>query len=270
MNQDQKARYFQSLHQEEEAFVMPNPYDRGTTRLLEGLGFKALATTSAGYALTRGVLDHQISREEMLAHCAEIVLATSLPVNADLGNGFGDEPGVVAETIGLAIEVGLAGASIEDMKPDRTLYPIDAAVRRIEAAAEAAHGKGCSFVLTARAENYLVGDRNLGHVITRLQAYQEAGADVLYAPGLGDPVEIAELVRSVDRPVNFLGGIPGHGLSVPALGKLGVKRISVGSGLAVAAFGAFLKAAREMRDEGTFVYANDVSAYGDLKEFLSS
>ncbi len=266
--QKERAEKLKALHERETPFVIPNPYDRGTARLLEGLGFEALASSSAGYAYSIGTLDNRVGRDVMLAHIADIVEATSLPVNADLENGWGDAPEDVSETIRLGLAAGLAGGSIEDMAPDRTLYALEVARARIEAAAEVAHGGDVPFVLTARAENYLVGDRNLGGVIERLQAYQEAGADVLYAPGLTDIGEITELVRSVDRPVNVLAGLPGHNLTVDQLGTAGVKRISTGSALAVAALGSFIKAAKEMRDRGSFTFTNDDPPYGDLTTLL--
>ncbi len=268
MLQKEKAILLKDLHEGDRPFIIPNPYDRGTARLLEGLGFEALASTSAGYAYSMGTLDHKIGADEMLAHIADIAAATDLPLNADLGNGFGDAPEIVADTITRGIAAGLAGGSIEDMTVERTLYPVDEAVVRIEAAVEAAHGGDIPFVLTARAENYLVGDPDLGAVIKRLQAYQEAGADVLYAPGLIKLDDITELCRSVDRPVNILAGLPGFTLTVEELGQAGVKRISTGSALAVAAFGGFLKAAKEMLDEGTFTFASDSPPYGDLTKFL--
>ena len=268
MDQKEKVIRFKELHERGRPFIIPNPYDRGTARLLAGLGFEALASTSAGYAYTQGTVDHKINADDMLAHLADIASATDLPLNADLGNGFGDAPAIVADTIQRGIEAGLAGGSIEDMTADRTLYPVEQAVERISAAAEAAHGGDIPFVLTARAENYLVGDPSLSNVIERLQAYQEAGADVLYAPGLSDLDEITELCRSVDRPVNVLVGLPGHGLTIEDFAAAGATRLSTGSALAVAAFGAFLKAAKEMRDEGTFSFADDVSAYGDLGKIL--
>jgi 2-methylisocitrate lyase-like PEP mutase family enzyme len=268
MTQKAKAEKLKALHERDKPFVIPNPYDRGTARLLDGLGFEALASSSAGYAYSIGTLDNRVGRDAMLAHIAEIVDATSLPVNADLENGWGGAPGDVAETIRLGLGVGLAGGSIEDMAPDRTLYALDQAKARIEAAADVAHGGDVPFVLTARAENYLVGDRNLGAVIARLQAYQEVGADVLYAPGLTDIGEITELVRSVDRPVNVLAGLPGHNLTVDQLGEAGVKRISTGSALAVAALGGFIKAAKEIRDQGSFTFTSDDPPYGDLTTFL--
>jgi 2-methylisocitrate lyase-like PEP mutase family enzyme len=268
MDQKEKATRFKELHERDRPFVIPNPYDPGTARLLAGLGFKALASTSAGYAYSRGTVDHKISADEMFSHLAELASATDLPLNADLGNGFGDSPDLVADGIRRGIDAGLAGGSIEDMAADRTLYSLEHSAERIAAAAEVAHGGDIPFVLTARAENYLVGDPSLSNVIERLQTYQEAGADVLYAPGLNDIGEITELCRSVDRPVNVLVGLPGHGLKVEDFAAAGVTRLSTGSALAVAAFGAFLRAAKEMRDEGSFSFADDASAYGDLGKIL--
>ena len=268
MQQKEKALRFKELHERDRPFIIPNPYDRGTARLLEGLGFEALASTSAGYAYSMGTLDHKVGADEMLAHIADIADVTDLPLNADLGNGFGDSPEIVADTIIRGIAAGLAGGSIEDMTAERTLYPVEEAVARIEAAVEAAHGGDIPFVLTARAENYLVGDPDLGSVIKRLQAYQEAGADVLFAPGLTKLDDIAELCRSVDRPVNILAGLPGFALTLDELGKAGVKRVSTGSALAVAALGGFLKAAKELRDKGSFSFASDSPPYGELTKIL--
>ncbi|HEY2322524.1 MAG TPA: isocitrate lyase/phosphoenolpyruvate mutase family protein [Thermoanaerobaculia bacterium] len=267
MNQHEKGTAFRALHHRETAFIIPNPFDAGTARLLAQLGFEALATTSAGYAFTVGQRDNTISREQMMLHVAAIAAATPLPVSADLEHGFGDEPEVVAETIRLGAEAGLAGGSIEDStkRPDDPLYDIGRAAERIRAAAEAAHALPFPFTLTARAENFLVGKPDLADTIRRLQAYQEAGADVLYAPALKTPEDIATVVRSVDRPVNVLMGLPGVRLSLSDLSALGVKRISVGSGLARAALGAFLRAATEMREHGTFTFADDaVSSLASL------
>jgi 2-methylisocitrate lyase-like PEP mutase family enzyme len=266
MNQLEKGIAFRALHQRESAFIIPNPYDAGTARILAYLGYEALATTSAGYAFTVGQRDNTISREQMMAHVAAIATATPLPVSADLEHGFGDDPETVAETIRLGAEAGLVGGSIEDStkRPDDPIYELGEATDRIRAAAEAAHSLPFPFTLTARAENYLVGRPDLADTIRRLQAYQEAGADVLYAPALKTREDIATVVRSVDRPVNVLMGLPDVRLSVSDLSSLGVKRISVGSGLARAALGAFLRAANEMREHGTFTFADDAVSYRDL------
>jgi 2-methylisocitrate lyase-like PEP mutase family enzyme len=261
----EKGHIFSELHKRAGAFIIPNPWDAGTARLLADLGFEALATTSAGYAFSAGLPDNVVDRDKMMAHVSEIVAATDLPVSADLENGFGDSAETVAETIRLAAAAGLAGCSIEDMSREgHTIYDRDHAVERVRAAAEAARGLPFVFTLTARAENYLVGRPDLADTIKRLQAYQEAGADVLYAPGLKDREEIAAVVRSVDRPVNVVMGLQGVQLSLAELSAIGVKRISVGSALSRAALGAFLRAAREMREHGTFTFAEEAANYREI------
>jgi len=264
--QTEKALAFRALHERDGAFIIPNPWDSGTARLLAHLGFEALATTSAGYAFSVGQPDCTIGRDRMLAHVAEIVAATDLPVSADLGNGFGDDPDTVAETIRLAAAAGLVGGSIEDAtnRAEEPIYALERAVERVRAAAEVAQALPFPFLLTARAENYLVGRPDLTDTIKRLQAYQEAGADVLYAPGLRTRDDIAAVVSSVDRPVNVIMGLQGIHLSLAELGELGVKRVSVGSALARAALGAFLRAAREMRTDGTFRFADAAVSYRDI------
>jgi 2-methylisocitrate lyase-like PEP mutase family enzyme len=263
LTQAEKGQVFRGLHGRDRAFLVPNPWDAGTARLLAHLGFEALATTSAGYAFSSGRPDHGVSRGEMLAHVAAIAWATALPVSADLENGYGDAPETVAETVRLAAGAGLAGGSIEDATGDR-VYEREHAVERIRAAAEAARSLPFAFTLTARAENYLCGRPDLRDTIDRLQAYQEAGAHVLYAPGLTGKDDIAAVVRSVDRPVNVLAGLPGVPLSLADLSAIGVKRVSVGSALSRAALGAFLRAAREMREHGTFAFAEEAARSRDL------
>ena len=269
-SQSEKARLFQSLHEREGAFIIPNPWDVGTARLLEHIGFEALATTSAGYAFSRGVRDNEIDRDEMIAHISDICSATDLPVSADLENGFGDSPEAVAETIRLGAEAGLAGGSIEDSTQrsphaaSAPIYEFDLAVERIRAAAEAARSLPIKFTLTGRCENYLVGRPDLAGTIARLQAYQEAGADVLYAPGLPTKEAMASVVSSVDRPVNVVMGLAGVSISLAELSDLGVKRVSTGSALSRAALGAFLNAANEMQNEGTFGFADEAVSYKDL------
>jgi 2-methylisocitrate lyase-like PEP mutase family enzyme len=245
--QTEKGQAFRALHQRDHAFIIPNPWDTGTARLLAHLGFEALASTSAGYAS---------------AHVAALASATNLPVSADLENGFADAPGVVAKTISLAAAAGVVGGSIEDAtgREEHPIYEQALAAERVRAAAESARALGFPFTLTARAENYLHGRRDLSDTIQRLQAYQEAGADVLYAPGLTSADEIATLVRSVDRPVNVLMGIPGAALNLAALSAIGVRRVSVGSALARTALSAFLRAAREMRNDGTFTFAEGAAS----------
>jgi len=257
MTQTEKALSFRALHQRVGAFIIPNPWDMGTARLLAHLGFEALATTSAGFAASLGRRDYNVDRDEVMAHIATIAAATPLPVSADLENGFGDEPEFVAETIGLAAAAGVVGGSIEDSTRDASepIYEFEHAVDRVRAAAEAARALSFPFTLTARCENYLAGRTDINDTIKRLQAYQEAGADVLYAPGLATKDDIAAVVSSVDRPVNVLVGLPGVDWSRDELAAMGVKRISIGSGLARAAFSAFFRAASEMREQGTFTFA---------------
>ena len=272
LTQTEKGKNFRALHERNGAFIIPNPWDRGTARLLAHLGFEALATTSAGYAFSVGQRDNTISRDEMITHVAEIASATDLPVSADLGNGFGDSPEAAAETIRLAAVAGATGGSIEDMTshPDRPIYDLELAAERIRAAAEAARGLPFQFTLTARAENYLVGRPELKDTIKRLQVYEEAGADVLYAPGLTRKEDIVSLVSSVSRPVNVIMALQGVELSLTELSEIGVKRISVGSALSRAALGAFLRAANEMKTHGTFTFADDTVPYRELSAMFDS
>jgi 2-methylisocitrate lyase-like PEP mutase family enzyme len=246
------AEDFLELHERAgEPLLLPNPWDAGSAKLLEAIGFRALATTSSGFAATLGRLDGSVTRDEALAHSAQIAAATALPVNGDLENGFADDPDGVAQTIRLAIDAGLAGASIEDYtgNDDGPFYCLEHAVARIEAAAEAA---GSELVLTARAENHIHGNDDLADTIARLQAYQEAGAHVLYAPGLRSADDIRSVVESLDRPVNVLA-LPGAP-PVGELASLGVARISVGGAFAFAAAGALVAAGRELLEQGTYGY----------------
>jgi 2-methylisocitrate lyase-like PEP mutase family enzyme len=268
--QTEKGHAFRQLHERPGVFVMPNPWDPGTARILERLGFEALATTSAGFAFSQGLLDSKVAREAVLDHCRTVVAATSLPVSADLENGFGDDPQTAAETIRLAAETGLAGGSIEDStgRPESPIYDAALAAERVRAAAEMARGLSSPFVLTARCENYLHRPPDLSDTIRRLQAYQDAGADVLYAPGLNSAEDMTAVVRSVDRPVNVLMGMPGINLSVAQLAAIGVKRITVGSALARAALGALLRAAREIRDKGTFHFNDEAAPTREINSLL--
>jgi 2-methylisocitrate lyase-like PEP mutase family enzyme len=268
--QAEKGKAFRALHEREGAFIIPNPWDVGTAKLLAHAGFEALATTSAGCAFSLGKADGATGLLGTMAHAAELTAATELPVSGDLENGFGDAPETAAETIRMAAAAGLAGGSIEDATGDRQnpIYEIDLAIARIEAAAEAAHGLRFPFTLTARAENYLHGRADLKDTIKRLRAYQEAGADVLYAPGLKTRDEIAAVVRAVDRPVNVLMGLEGAVFSLAELADLGVKRVSVGSALARAAMGTVLAAAQEMRERGTFTFARKAAGLQDLNKFF--
>ena len=253
-SQSEKAARFLDLHRPGNPLLLPNPWDQGSARLLASLGFQALATTSSGYAATLGRPDGSVSRDEALIHAAAIVAATELPVSADLENCFADEPAGVARTVALAMEVGLAGCSVEDFTGGEVgpIYDIGLAAERIAAAAEVAHAGPVRLVLTARAENYLNRRPDLADTITRLQAYQDAGADVLYAPGLTRLADIRQVVMAVDRPVNVLAfsGAP----SVAELAEAGVSRVSVGGAFAFAALGALADAATELRDKGTYGY----------------
>jgi 2-methylisocitrate lyase-like PEP mutase family enzyme len=272
LTQAEKGQAFRALHARDHAFIIPNPWDVGTARLLARLGFEALATTSAGYAFSVGQRDNTINRDQMMAHASAIASATDLPVSADLENGYGDAPEIVAETIRLAAATGLAGGSIEDMSPQpgHPIYEHKHAAERVRAAAEVVRALPFSFTLTARAENYLVGKPDLGDTIKRLQAYQEAGADVLYAPGLTSKDDIAAVVKSVDRPVNVIMGLQGVQLNLAELSAIGVKRVSVGSALTRAALGAFLRAAREMREHGTFAFAEEAVSYRDISAMFAA
>ena len=274
-NQAEKAAVFRELHHRPSAFVIPNPWDIGTARILEALGFEALATTSAGFAFTLGRNDGAalVSREETLAHSKDLVEATTLPVSADLENGFGHRPADVAKTITLAAEVGLVGGSIEDATgdPDNPIYDLGLARERIAAALEATRALPFPFTLTARAENFLFGRHDLDDTIKRLQAFEEAGADVLYAPGLRDLESIGTLCRAVSKPVNVVMGLgAGLNLSVKQLSDAGVKRISLGSSLARAALGAFLRAANEIKEDGSFTFADEAVGFRDLAPFFET
>ncbi|TDQ63671.1 LOW QUALITY PROTEIN: 2-methylisocitrate lyase-like PEP mutase family enzyme [Maritalea mobilis] len=258
MDQEAKFDIFKSLHNRTEAFIMPNPWNAGSARLLASMGFEAMATTSAGYAFSIGKRDSfaGLSRDELIANATEVVRACDIPVSADLEDGFGDQPEICAETVCIASEIGLVGGSIEDAtgNPDEPIFEFDLAVARIRAAAEAA--SGLPFLLTARAENYLWGRPNLKDTISRLQAFSEAGADVLYAPGLPDIEAIRTVCSEVDKPVNVVMGLKGQSYTVEELSEAGVSRISVGGSFARAAYGALKRAAEEVRDKGTFTYAS--------------
>lgn len=257
-SQADKARIFRVLHERPGAFIIPNPWDAGSARMLAALGFEALATTSAGAAFSMGYLDDELTREQTLDNARAIVNASELPVSADLGRGFGDSPEAAAETIRAAAAAGLVGGSIEDFtgREDDPIYDKSLAVERVRAAVEAARTLPFPFTLTARAENLLHGRKDLKDTIERLQAYQQAGADVLYAPGLMTREEIKAVVSAVDRPVNVLAGMMKMGLSVSDLAELGAKRISLGGSLYRTAMAGFLKAAREMKESGTFSFAD--------------
>lgn len=265
-----KSAVFRALHERDGAFVIPNPWDVGTARILEALGFEALATTSAGMAFALGRQDGAVTREQALAHCRELVAATDLPVSADLEHGFAAAPEEVAETIRQAAASGLAGCSIEDYteKPDTPIFAFELAVERIAAAVDAKSALPADFVLTARCENFLRGRPDLDDTIRRLQAYENAGADVLYAPGLRDLDTIRTICQSVTKPVNVLMGSGAENFGVAELARAGAKRISVGSALSRAALGAFVRAAREIQESGTFGFASDAIGFAEIQAFF--
>ncbi len=271
MMREQKFEAFRALHARAGAFVIPNPWNAGTARILATLGFEALATTSAGHAFAVGRRDSSdaLTRDEILDNAMSIVEATPLPVSADLEDGFGRAPELCAATIRLAADVGLVGGSIEDASgdPQNPIYEFELAVERIAAAAEAAHY--CRVLLTARAENFLHGRPNLGDTIRRLQAFASAGADVLYAPGLPDLDAIREVCAAVPKPVNVVMGLKGAAYTVEELSAAGVKRISVGGSFARAALGAFLRAAREVKEHGTFTYAIDALPHAEAHRYMA-
>ena len=267
--QAEKAAVFRALHERPGAFIIPNPWDAGTARLLASLGFEALATTSLGLANTLGRPDGAgaVSRGEVLENCRIIAAATDLPVNADLENGYADEPRAAAEMIRLAAEAGVVGGSIEDATgdPSRPIYDFDLAVERVQAAVETARALPVRFVLTARAENLLHGRLDLDDTIRRLQAFEKAGADVLYAPGVRDLATIRTVASSVGKPLNVVMSAADPALTAAQLAEAGVKRISVGGALSRLALAAFLKGAREMKESGGFTWVRDTVPSRELK-----
>ena len=269
MTQHDKAVRFRALHQGE-AFVIPNPWDAGSARMLAALGFQALATSSGAQAGVLGRRDGKVTRDEALAHSRAIVDAVDLPVSADLEKGFGDTPEAAAETIRLAGGVGLVGGSIEDASGDRDkpLYDIDHATARIAAAVSAARALPFPFTLTARTESFLRGNPNLDDVIKRLQAFERAGADVLMAPGLPDLAAVRAVCAAVGKPVNFMAGIKGKSFTVPELVSAGVKRISLATSLYRMAITGAHEAAREVKERGTFGYIDRSLATPDMNQFL--
>ena len=268
-----KAQTFKALHERDGAFVMPNPWDAGSAKLLASMGFEALATTSAGLAFTLGRPDAEgaISRDDTLANVADIVASTSLPVAADLENCFSDNPEGCAQTLLKAAAAGIVGGSIEDAsgRADHPIYDFDLAVERVRASVAAVRSLPFPFMLTARAENLLNGRMDFADTLRRLEAYAEAGADVLYAPGLRTREEVIAVVRAVaPKPVNILMGLGGVTLSVADLSECGVKRISVGSSLARSAFGVLYRAAEEIRNYGTFNYAGQALPFDQLNDLF--
>lgn len=270
MTGEEKYKLLQALHNRPGAFVIPNVWNAGSAKILTALGFEALATTSAGYAFAVGRIDTSagLTSEGVLENARSIVEATDLPVSADLLDGFGPSPEICAATIRLASGVGLAGGSIEDSTgdPNDPIYDFQLALERVTAAAETAHG--CHFILTARAENFLHGRPHLDDTIRRLQAFDKAGADVLYAPGLPSLEAIREVCASVSKPVNVVMGLKGATFSVEQLAAVGVKRISVGGCFARAALGALVRAAREVKEKGTFTFAEEALPSAEAKAFM--
>jgi 2-methylisocitrate lyase-like PEP mutase family enzyme len=269
-SQAEKAERFRDLHRRPGAFVMPNPWDAGSARVLAGLGFEALATSSGACAGTLGRRDGAVTREEALAHARAIVEATDLPVSADLERCFADEPAGVAETIRLAAGVGLAGASVEDAtgRAERPLDGAEEAAARVRAAAEAARGLGLPFVLTARAENFIRGNPDLGDTIARLRAYEAAGAEVLMAPGLPDLEAVRAVCAALSRPFSFMAGIKGKSFPVAALAAAGVKRVSLATSLYRAAMTGLVEAAREVKERGSFGYVEASLPTPELNRFM--
>ncbi|MEM9106536.1 MAG: isocitrate lyase/phosphoenolpyruvate mutase family protein [Pseudomonadota bacterium] len=262
---------FKALHEQDGAFVIPNPWNAGSAIILKNLGFQALATTSAGLGFSVGRMDSggELTREDILENAREIVEATDLPVSADLEGGFGHAPEDCSETIELASQAGLVGGSIEDATglPDAPIYDFQHAVERVAAAAETA--RKLPFMLTARAENFLHGQRDLDDTIRRLQAFDKAGADVLYAPGLPDLGAIRQVSSSVSKPVNVVMGLSGPSWSVTQLAQAGVKRVSVGGSFARAALGGFIRAANEVREHGTFNYAVEALPDAEARQIMA-
>src|SRR5882672_3649461 len=272
-SQAERARVFRALHERPGIFVMPNPWDAGTAKLFASLGFEALATTSFGFANALGRIDGTlaVSREELIANCRDIASATELPVNADLENGYADEPKKAAEIIRMAAEAGVVGGSIEDATGNeaRPIYDFNLAVERVAAAAEVAHSLPFPFTFTARAENLLHGRRDLDDTVKRLQAFAKAGADVLYAPGLRDLATIKQVVAAVSKPLNVVMSAADPDLTARQLEDAGVKRISVGGTLSRLAFAAVRDAALAMRDQGSYQWVRNAMPSKDLKAIFS-
>ncbi len=268
--QIEKAIRFRALHDGPGAFIIPNPWDIASAQILEGLGFKALATSSAASACAIGKRDGALSRDEALAHARSIVDATTVPVSADLEKGFGIAPETVAETVKLAAETGLVGCTIEDStgNPENPLFDFSLAVERIAAAAEAAHAFDFPFMLTARAHNFLYANPKLDETIKRLQAFEKAGADVLFAPGLPDIESVRKVCSATSKPFNFMVGIKGKSFSVRELEAAGVRRISLATSLYRAAMTGFLDAVHEVKDRGTFNFLEESVATADLNKLM--
>jgi len=272
VTQKEKAARFRALHERPGVFVIPNPWDVASARILAGLGFEALATSSAASACALGRKDGGLTRDEALAHARLPVNATDLPVSADLESGFGDAPEIVAETIRFAADAGLVGCTIEDAtgNPEKPLYDFRLAVERIAAAAEQAHTGDIPFVLTARAHNLMFANPSLDETIKRLQAFEQAGADVLFAPGLPDLNAVRAVCSALSRPLNFMVGIPGKSFSVAELASAGVKRISLATSLYRAAMSAFVEAASEVKNSGQFLFLERCKSTQQLLKLMGT
>ncbi|EKT4500173.1 isocitrate lyase/phosphoenolpyruvate mutase family protein [Flavobacterium psychrophilum] len=266
-SQYEKAVLFKKLHNDKSTFIIPNPWDIASAKILTHFGFKALATSSAAIALSKGVSDNSLDLESTLIHLEEIASATDLPVSADLGNGFFDKPENIYDTIIRAAKTGIVGASIEDTKSNKS-YPFELAVERIKAASEAAKSLNFPFTLTARADNYFIGNPNLEDTIKRLEAYQAAGADVLFAPGIMAKEEIQSIITSIDTPLNVLMGIKGCTLKFEELSEIGVKRISLGASLYRTAMSGFVESIQQMKQTGQFDFADKSLSYQEINNLL--
>jgi 2-methylisocitrate lyase-like PEP mutase family enzyme len=270
-SQAEKGRAFRALHDQKQLFIMPNPWDVGSARVLQGLGFAALATTSSGFAISHGQSDGEPGRDAVLEHSAELARSTELPISGDLENGFGDTPEHVAETIRRAAAAGLVGASIEDYtgRSEQPLYPIEQATERVRAAVAAAAQLDFPFTITARAESLLRVKADLPDTIKRLQAYQSAGAHVLFAPGVRSREDIVSILGAIDRPLNVLAGFLGLTLTIPELAELGVRRVSVGGAFAHVAYGALIHAAKELKEQGTLGYVAETKRASNIRKLLA-
>lgn len=266
-SQHEKAILFKKLHDDNTTFIIPNPWDIASTKILTHFGFKALATSSAALALSKGVLDNELPLEKVLIHLEEITASTNLPVTADLGNGFFDKPENIYDTIIKAAKTGIVGASIEDTNANRS-YPFELAVERIKAASEAAKSLNFPFMVTARADNYFIGNPDLNDTIKRLQAYQMAGADVLFAPGITLKEEIQATLNAIDKPLNVLMGIKGTSLNFEDLSEMGVKRISLGASLYRTALSHFIESIQQIKQTGEFDFADKSISYQEIITLL--
>ncbi len=273
MTQATKAARFVALHESPDLFVLPNPWDPGSAKILASLGYQALATTSAGYAFSQGKLDTigNVSRDEAMAHAHAIVNSTPLPVSADLENGYGDSPEAVQDTIKAAFEAGLVGCTIEDTTGDanKPIYELQHAIERIIAAMETVRALPTPFVLTARAENYLHGRPDLNDTLLRLQGYENAGADVMYAPGLPDLATIKTVCNTINKPVNVVAGIRPKGATIEDYKACGVKRVSLGSSLARLAIGSAIDASRTLLETGSFKAFDKAASFVDIEALLT-